>query len=77
MARKEIAVKKYVVKQSAEKRGRLEAMVRAGKNSATHKPSARSIAVIRREPRKGQAVNSWSTRCSTAASLSLAGLRAW
>ena len=34
MARKEIAVKKYVVKLSAEERDRLEAMVRAGKNSA-------------------------------------------
>ena len=34
MAGKEIAVKKYVVKLSAEERDRLEAMVRAGKNSA-------------------------------------------
>ena len=34
MAKKEIAVKKHVVKLSAEERGRLEAMVRAGKNSA-------------------------------------------
>ena len=34
MAKKEIAVKKYVVKLSAEERDRLEAMVRAGKNSA-------------------------------------------
>ena len=34
MAKKEIAVKKYVVKLSAEERERLEAMVRAGKNSA-------------------------------------------
>ena len=34
MATKEIAVKKYVVKLSAEERDRLEAMVRAGKSSA-------------------------------------------
>ena len=34
MAKKEIAVKKTVVKLGAEERDRLEAMVRAGKNSA-------------------------------------------
>jgi hypothetical protein len=34
VTKKEIAVKKYVVKLSAEERDRLEAMVRAGKNSA-------------------------------------------
>jgi hypothetical protein len=34
VAKKEIAVKKYVVKLSAEERDRLEAMVRAGKNLA-------------------------------------------
>ena len=34
MAKKEIAVKKYVVKLSAEERERLEALVRAGKKSA-------------------------------------------
>ena len=34
MAKTDIAVKKYVVKLSAEERDRLEAMVRAGKNSA-------------------------------------------
>ena len=34
MAKKEIAVKRYVVKLSAEERDRLEAMVGAGKNSA-------------------------------------------
>ena len=34
MAKKEIAVKKYVVKLSGEERDRLEAMVRAGKSSA-------------------------------------------
>ncbi len=34
MAKKEIAVKKYGVELSAEERDRLEAMVRAGKNSA-------------------------------------------
>ena len=34
MAKKEIAVKKYVVKLSAEERQLLEAMVRAGKGSA-------------------------------------------
>lgn len=34
MAKKEIAVKKYVVRLSGEERGRLAAMVRAGKNSA-------------------------------------------
>ena len=34
MAKKEIAVKKYVVELSAEERERLEAMVRAGKGSA-------------------------------------------
>ena len=34
MAGKEIAVKKYVVRLSAEEREKLEAMVRAGKSSA-------------------------------------------
>jgi len=34
VAKTDIAVKKYVVKLSAEERDRLEAMVRAGKNSA-------------------------------------------
>ena len=34
MVKKEIAVKKYVVKLSGEERERLEAMVRAGKGSA-------------------------------------------
>ena len=34
MAGKEIAVKKYVVELSAEERGRLEALVRAGKSPA-------------------------------------------
>jgi Homeodomain-like domain len=34
VAKKEIAVKKYVVKLSGEERERLEAMVRAGKGSA-------------------------------------------
>ena len=34
MAKKEIAVKKYVVKLSAEERKRLEALIRAGKSSA-------------------------------------------
>ncbi len=34
MAKKEIAVKKYVVELSAEERERLEAMVRTGKSSA-------------------------------------------
>jgi hypothetical protein len=40
----------------------------------TNTPSARSIAVIRREPRKGQAVNSSSIWRISAASLSLAGV---
>ena len=43
MAKKEIAVKKYVVKLSAEERGRLEAMVRAGKNSAQMLTRARIL----------------------------------
>ena len=34
MAKKEIAVEKHVVKLGGEERDRLEAMVRAGKNSA-------------------------------------------
>ena len=34
MARKEIAVKKYVVRLSADERERLEAMTSAGKSSA-------------------------------------------
>ena len=34
MAKNEIAVKKYVVRLSAGERDRLEAMVRAGRNSA-------------------------------------------
>jgi hypothetical protein len=36
-------------------------------------PSTRSIAVIRRDPRKGQAMNNSSMRRISAASLSLAG----
>ena len=43
MGGKEIAVKKYVVKLSAEERGRLEAMVRAGKNSAQMLTRARIL----------------------------------
>ena len=43
MAKKEIAVKKYVVKLSAEERDRLGAMVRAGKNSAQILPRARIL----------------------------------
>ena len=43
MAKKEIAVKKYVVELSAEERGRLEAMVRAGKNSAQFLTRARIL----------------------------------
>jgi hypothetical protein len=39
----------------------------------TRSPSAFSIAVIRREPRNGQAVNSSSIRRIRAGSLSLAG----
>ena len=43
MGGKEIAVKKYVVKLGAEERGRLEAMVRAGKNSAQMLTRARIL----------------------------------
>ena len=43
MTKKEIAVKKYVVKLSAEERDRLEAMVRAGKNSAQILTKARVL----------------------------------
>jgi hypothetical protein len=37
------------------------------------RPSPLSIAIIRREPRNGQAVNSWSIRRISSTSLSLAG----
>ena len=40
MAKKEIAVKTYVVKLCAGERERLEAMVRAGKSSAQMPPNA-------------------------------------
>jgi hypothetical protein len=40
---KEIAVKKYVVKLSAEERGRLEALVRSGKSSAQMLTRARIL----------------------------------
>ena len=43
MAKKEIAVKKYVVRLSAEERERLEAMVRAGKHSAQALTRARIL----------------------------------
>ena len=43
MAKKEIAVKKYVVKLSAEERKRLEAVIRAGKNSAQMLTRARIL----------------------------------
>ena len=43
MAKKEIAVKKYVVKLSAEERTRLEALIHAGKNSAQTLTRARIL----------------------------------
>ena len=43
MGGKEIAVKKYVVKLSAEERERLEVLVRAGKNSAQMLTRARIL----------------------------------
>ena len=43
MAKKEIAVKKYVVKLSAEERKRLEALIHAGKNSARMLTRARIL----------------------------------
>ena len=43
MAKKEIAVKKYVVKLSAEERKRLEALIHAGKNSAQTLTRARIL----------------------------------
>ena len=43
MAKTDLAVKKYVVKLSAEERDRLEAMVRAGKNSAQRLTRARIL----------------------------------
>ena len=43
MAKKEIAVKKYVVKLSAEERERLEAMIHVGKNSAQMLTRARIL----------------------------------
>ena len=43
MAKKDIAVKKYVVKLSAEERERLEALIHAGKNSAQTLTRARIL----------------------------------
>ena len=43
MAKKDIAVKKYVVKLSAEERERLEALIYAGKNSAQTLTRARIL----------------------------------
>ena len=43
MARKEIAVKKYVVKLSGEERERLEALIHAGKSSARMLARARIL----------------------------------
>ena len=43
MAKKEIAVKKYVVKLSAEERGRLELLIRAGKSPAQTLSRARIL----------------------------------
>jgi poly-gamma-glutamate capsule biosynthesis protein CapA/YwtB (metallophosphatase superfamily) len=43
VAKKEIAVKKYVVKLSAEERTRLEALIHAGKNSAQTLTRARIL----------------------------------
>ena len=43
MAKKEIAVKKYVVKLSVEERERLEALIHAGKSSAQMQTRARIL----------------------------------
>jgi hypothetical protein len=43
VAKKDIAVKKYVVKLSAEERERLEALIHAGKNSAQTLTRARIL----------------------------------
>ena len=43
MARKEIAVKKYVVKLGAEEREQLEALIHAGKSSAQTLTRARIL----------------------------------
>ena len=43
MAAKEIAVKKYVVKLSAEERERLEALIRKGKSPAQRLMKARML----------------------------------
>ena len=43
MAKKDIAVKKYVVKLSAEERERLEALIHAGKNSTQTLTRARIL----------------------------------
>jgi hypothetical protein len=45
LANKEIAVKKYVVKLSAEERERLEALIHAGKSSAQMLTRARDAVV--------------------------------
>ena len=47
MAKKEIAVKKYVVKLSAEERKRLEALLHAGKSSGANADEGGVRAILR------------------------------
>ena len=52
MAAKEIAVKKYVVKLSAEERDRLDAAIRSGKHPAQRLMKARIL--LKADARRGR-----------------------
>ena len=54
MAKKEIAVKKYVVRLSAEERERLEALIHAGKSSAQMLTRARILTSVNNVARTRQ-----------------------
>ena len=63
MAKKEIAVKKYVVKLSAEERMRLEALIHVGKSSARMLTRARILL----KPDVSEAGEGWSDSAISAA----------
>ena len=64
MAKKEIAVKRYVVKLSAEERKRLEALIHAGRSSARMLTRARILL----KADISEAGEGWSDTCLAATS---------
>ena len=76
MAKKEIAVKKYVVKLSAEERKRLEALIHAGKSSARMLTRAR-ILLKADVSEAGGATAQSRRRWIPASTMSLARVSSW